>query len=96
MPLKGNTMPITEILQKNADFYPGDVSLVEINPQLEKQARLTWQEYSLIESNPNEAYRREITWGEFNKKANRFANLLLTRGVKKGDKVAILLMNCLE
>ena len=38
-------MPITEILQKNADFYPSDVSLVEINPQLEKQARLTWQEY---------------------------------------------------
>ena len=29
-------------------------------------------------------------------KANRFANLLMTRGVKKGDKVAILLMNCLE
>ena len=89
-------MPITEILQKNADFYPADVSLVEINPQLENQTRLTWREYSLIESNPNEAYRKEITWGEFNKKANRFANLLLTRGVKKGDKVAILLMNCIE
>ena len=89
-------MPITDILQKNADFYPNDVSLVEINPQLEKQTRLTWQEYALIESNPNEAYRREITWGEFNKKANRFANLLLTRGVKKGDKVAILLMNGLD
>ena len=89
-------MPITEILQKNADFYPNDISLVEINPQLENQTRLTWREYSLIESNPNEAYRKEITWGEFNKKANRFANLLLTRGVKKGDKVAILLMNCIE
>ncbi len=93
---KENDMPITEILQKNADFYPNDVSLVEINPQNESQAKLTWREYSLIESNPNEAYRNEITWGEFNKKANRFANLLLTRGIKKGDKVAILLMNCLE
>ena len=89
-------MPITEILQKNADFYPTDVSLVEINPQLENQTRMTWREYSLIEANPNEAYRKEITWGEFNKKANRFANLLLTRGIKKGDKVAILLMNCIE
>ena len=89
-------MPITEILQKNADFYPTDVSLVEINPKLENQTRLTWREYSLIESNPNEAYRKEITWGEFNKKANRFANFLLTRGIKKGDKVAILLMNCIE
>ena len=89
-------MPITEILQKNADFYPADVSLVEINPRLENQARMTWREYSLIEANPNEAYRNEITWSEFNKRANRFANLLLTRGIQKGDKVAILLMNGIE
>lgn len=89
-------MPITEILKKNADFYPNDTALVEINPKLEHQTRMTWREYSLIESSPNEVYRKEITWSEFNKKANRFANLLLTRGIKKGDKVAILLMNCLE
>ena len=89
-------MPITDILQKNADFYPNDTSLVEINPKLENQARLTWREYALIESNPNEAYRNEISWSEFNKRANRFANFLLTRGIKKGDKVAILLMNCIE
>ncbi|MEE1185103.1 MAG: class I adenylate-forming enzyme family protein, partial [Acutalibacteraceae bacterium] len=89
-------MPITEILQKNADFYPTDTALIEINPQNEGKKRLTWQEYSLIESNPNEAYRKEISWGEFNKAANRFANLLLSRGIKKGDKVAILLMNCIE
>ena len=48
-------MPITEILQKNADFYPNDVSLIEINPQIENQSRMTWREYSLIEANPNEA-----------------------------------------
>ena len=89
-------MPITEILQKNADFYPNDVSLVEINPTYENQSRLTWREYSLIEANPNEAYRKEITWSEFNRRANRFANFLLSRGIKKGDKVAILLMNCIE
>lgn len=89
-------MPITEILQKNAEIYGNDVSLVEINPQLENRSRTTWREYSLIEANPNEAYRKEITWDEFNKRANRFANLLLTRGIKKGDKVAILLMNCIE
>ena len=89
-------MRITDILKKNADFYPNDTALVEINPKLENQTRMTWREYSLIEASPNEAYRSEITWSEFNKKANRFANLLLTRGIKKGDKVAILLMNCLE
>ncbi len=89
-------MPITEILQKNADFYPNDVSLVEINPKLENQARMTWREYSLIESTSGDAYRKTLTWGEFNKQANKFANLLLTRGIKKGDKVAVLLMNCIE
>ncbi|MEE1046646.1 MAG: AMP-binding protein [Clostridia bacterium] len=89
-------MVITEVLQKNAELYKDDVSLVEINPPLEESKRLTWREYSLIESTAKDAFRTEITWDEFNKKANRFANLLLSRGIKKGDKVAILLMNCLE
>ncbi len=89
-------MPITEILQKNADFYPNDTALVEINPKLDNKSKMTWREYSLIVTDPSQAYRREMTWGEFNKTANRFANLLLTRGIKKGDKVAILMMNCIE
>ncbi len=89
-------MPITEILNKNAELYPDDIALIEINPQNENAGRVTWRDYSLIESNPNAFYRREITWKDFNKKANRFANLLMTRGIKKGDKVAILMMNCLE
>ena len=89
-------MPITEILQKNADFYPNDVALTEINPQFEDTRRMTWREYALIETGKSDVYKRQITWSEFNKMSNRFANLLLTRGIKKGDKVAILMMNCLE
>ncbi len=90
-------MPITEILNKNAELWPDDVALVEINPKNEEvPGRVTWRDYSLIEANPNEFYRRELTWKEFNQKANRFANLLMTRGIKKGDKVSILMMNCLE
>ncbi len=89
-------MPITEILRKNADFYPNDVSLVEVNPKLENNKNMTWREFSLMQSTSAETYRKEITWGEFDKRANRFANLLLSRGIKKGEKVAILLMNCLE
>ena len=37
-----------------------------------------------------------MTWREFDDKANRFANFLLGRGLQKGHKVGILLMNCLE
>lgn len=89
-------MPITEILKKNADFYPNDISLVEVNPKLENNKNMTWREFSLMQSTSAETYRKEITWGEFQKRSNRFANLLLSRGIKKGEKVAVLLMNCLE
>lgn len=89
-------MPICEYLEKNAKIYPNEVALVEINPARSPHKSTTWREFSLIESAEDEKYRREMTWKEFDTKANRFANLLLTRGVKRGDKVAILLMNCLE
>ena len=87
---------ITEILAENARQFPNEVALVEINPQELEARHTTWKEYSLIESSPIEAFRSEMTWAEFDEKANRFANFLLTRNVRKGDKVAILLMNCLE
>jgi len=89
-------MPITELLSRNATYFKDDVALVEINPEVGNIPRVTWREFSLIESDRSGAFRKQMTWGEFDVKANRFANLLLTRGIKKGDKVAILLMNCLE
>ncbi len=89
-------MPITDLLKRNAELYGSDVALVEVNPEITETRRITWKEYELIEPNPVSHYRREITWKVFDEKANRFANLLLERGVKKGDKVGILLMNCLE
>ena len=90
-------MVITDILEKNARLYGEEVALVEINPSEERDRAVTWRDFSLIENTrPDLPYRREITWGQFDKKANRFANLLLSRGIKKGQKVGILLMNCLE
>ncbi len=89
-------MIITDFLERNAKEFGNDTALVEIAPNLMEAARVTWKEYALIQPNPEESGRREITWAEFNLKANRFANLLLSRGIQKGDKVAVLLMNCLE
>lgn len=89
-------MPITDILEKNCRLYGDDVALVEINPEMPETKRTTWKEFDLIESSRAAYYRREITWNVFNEKANRFANLLVERGIKKGEKVGILLMNCLE
>lgn len=89
-------MPITELLERNAKLYKDDVALVEINPQLTDRPHITWKEYALIETSPFDAFRTEITWGQFNEKANKFANLLLSKGIKKGDKISILLMNGIE
>jgi long-chain acyl-CoA synthetase len=89
-------MPITEMLARNANLYGDDISLIEINPELQQKREVTWREYELIETNPIAEFRREITWRVFDEQANQFANLLLSRGIKKGDKVAILMMNCLE
>lgn len=89
-------MPITEILSRNADLYGDEVSLVEINPELQEKHEKTWREYELVEPIPVSKFRKEITWREFDNKANQFANLLAANGIKKGDKVAILMMNCLE
>ena len=89
-------MPITDLLVRNAKLYGSDVALVEVNPEITEIRRVTGKEYELIEPNPECHYRREITWEVFDEKANRFANMLIQRGVRKGDKVGILLMNCLE
>lgn len=89
-------MTIVDVLEQNSRSYGDEIALVEINPEVKEIRRVTWKEYELMEPSPMTHYRREISWRVLDEKANRFANLLMNRGIKKGDKVAILLMNCLE
>lgn len=89
-------MPVIEYLERNARWYPDEVALVELNPAQPDNRRSTWKESELIEPNRFQSFRREITWGVFDEKANRFANMLISSGIKKGDKVAILMYNCVE
>lgn len=90
-------MVITEFLERNARLYGSDTALVELNPSQERDSAVTWREASLIESAENGApYRRELSWADFDRRANRFANLLLSRGLERETKVGILMMNCLE
>ncbi len=63
---------------------------------LARNANLYADEIALVEVTPETQDRREISWRQFDDDANRFAHLLLTRGLGKGKKVAILLTNCLE
>lgn len=87
---------VIDYLERNAREYGDEVALVELNPEEADTRRISWKEYELIEPSRFEPYRREITWSVFNEKANRFANMLISRGIRKGDRVAIIMYNCLE
>jgi len=90
-------MVITDFLERNARLYGAETALVEINPSEERDKAVTWREASLIENaQPDAPYRRALSWRDFDRRANRFANLLLSRGTPRGTKVGILMMNCLE
>ena len=89
-------MPVTDLLERNHKLYGDEVALVELNPLMKDTRKTTWKEYDLVQQTSPVAYRREITWSVFDEKANRVANMLLGRGIKKGDRVAILMFNCLE
>ena len=87
----GETMPVTDLLERNHKLYSDEVALVELNPMMKDHRKTTWKEYDLVQQTSSTPYRREITWSIFDEKANRVANMLLSRGIKKGDRVAILM-----
>ena len=89
-------MTIVDLLERNAKEFPNEECLVELNPQILPEKYKTWREYSLVEPTLASEYRRSMTWKEFDDTANRFANMLKDKGIVRGNKVAILLMNCLE
>lgn len=63
---------------------------------LARNARMYGDEIALIERDPAQNRREELTWKEFDAMASQVAHSLISRGVKKGDKVIHLMMNCLE
>jgi acyl-CoA synthetase (AMP-forming)/AMP-acid ligase II len=63
---------------------------------LARNRRLYGEEPALTERDPGKNLRRVITWREFDETANRIANALISKGIKKGDKVIHLMTNCLE
>lgn len=89
-------MPVTDLLERNHKLYGEEVALVELNPTMKDTQKKTWKEYDLVQQTSDVPYRREITWSIFDEKANRVANMLIGRGVQRGDRVAILMFNCLE
>lgn len=63
---------------------------------LARNARMYATETALVERTPDKKQRKEITWKEFDDQANQLACALMSRGIKKGDRVVHLMTNCIE
>jgi acyl-CoA synthetase (AMP-forming)/AMP-acid ligase II len=63
---------------------------------LARNARMYGDEIALVEREPAKNLRKQITWKEFDEGANKVADALLAKGIRKGDKVIHLMMNCLD
>jgi acyl-CoA synthetase (AMP-forming)/AMP-acid ligase II len=70
---------------------------MQLTEILARNARIYGDEIALIEREPEKKMRREITWRQFYHQSNAFSNVLINElGIKKGDRVVHLMMNCLE
>jgi fatty-acyl-CoA synthase len=63
---------------------------MNIGDCIRKWSELSPQRVAVIDSG------RELTYLELNKRCNQVANFLLQKGIGKGDRVGVLLYNCLE
>jgi acyl-CoA synthetase (AMP-forming)/AMP-acid ligase II len=69
---------------------------IHIGEMLARNARMVPDGLALVERTPAEKKRTEITWKQFDEGANRVANALIQRGIRKGDTVAHFMMNSID
>ncbi len=69
------------------------MNLVEM---LERNAEELPDETALVERTPSLGLRKEVSWKGFNERVNKVANGLLDKGVRKGDRVALWMLNSLN
>jgi fatty-acyl-CoA synthase len=63
---------------------------------LARNARMYSDEIALIERDPANQRRTTMTWRDFDDRANRLAQILIAKGILKGDRVVHLMTNCME
>jgi acyl-CoA synthetase (AMP-forming)/AMP-acid ligase II len=71
-------------------------TFIHIGEMLSRNARMYPDDIALVERLPAENRRREITWRQLDADANRFANRLMAKGIRPGDKVVHLMMNSID
>jgi len=67
-----------------------------IMEMLARNARMYGTEIAIVEREPAKAQRKVMTWKMFDDQANQVADALLKKGVRKSDRVVLLMKNCME
>lgn len=79
-------MFVSDLLSKNARLYPEENAFICIDTlKLSPLDPLSYQKN-----------RSTLTWRQFDDMANRVANYLVRKGIRKGDKIGIIMMNRIE
>lgn len=69
---------------------------IHIGEMLARNGRMYPDDVALVERTPASGKRAEITWKEFDERADRFSNVLVERGIVKGDKVVHFMNNSID
>ena len=70
--------------------------MTTISDMLTRNATMYPDDTALVELKPSENIRKEITWKELDERANRVANALVDRGIRKGDRIIQWMMNSIN
>ena len=70
--------------------------MTTISEMLTSNATVYPRDAALIEVKPSEGMRKQATWKELDERANMVANVLVDRGIGKGDKVIHWMMNSIN
>ncbi len=89
-------MSLTQKLGKKGGFAKVSERYMLITEILARNARVYGSETAIVEREPEKNRRREISWKAFDDQANQLAQGLMARGIKKGDRVVLLMTNCIE
>ncbi len=76
-----------------ADHHRTKIGRAVLGDQLRRHARTNPDRVAVVSYAPD---RSETTYGQLDARANRYAHLLLARGVGRGDVVAVMARNSVE
>jgi acyl-CoA synthetase (AMP-forming)/AMP-acid ligase II len=80
----------------NSDSLRQDGIGVTIREMLARNARMYANDIALVQVTPSQNKRQVINWKEFDEKANKVSDFLVSRGIRKDDKILLMMRNCID